>query len=56
MHFYNDIKYGNTSLEKIEKNQKQIKSKLNEITTENLKHKSKDQINTIKSIRNFLTQ
>ena len=53
MHFYNDIKYGNTSLEKIEKNQKQIKSKLNEITTENLKHRSKDQINTIKSIINF---
>ena len=30
MHFYNNIKNGNTSLEKIEKYQKQFKSKLNQ--------------------------
>ena len=43
MHIYNEIKNGNRLIEKIEKNQKQFKSKLNEITTGNPKHKSKNQ-------------
>ena len=38
----NEIKNGNISIEKIEEDEKQFKSKLNEITTGNPKHKSKD--------------
>ena len=53
MHIYNNIKNDNTSIEKMKKDQKQFKSKLNEITTVNPKHKSKDQLNTIKNIINF---
>ena len=56
MHIYNEIKSGNISIEKIEGDQKQFKSKLNEITTGNLKHKSKDQLDTIKILKIFLTQ
>ena len=53
MHICNEVKYGNDSIEKIEEDQKQFKSKLNEITTGNPKHKSKDQIDTIKNIKNL---
>ena len=48
MHIYNETKNGNISIEKIEEDQKQFKSKLNEITTEHPKHKSYDQLDTIK--------
>ena len=51
MHIYNDIKNGNISIEKIEEDQKQFQSKLNEI---NPKHKSKDQLDTIKNIKKSL--
>ena len=52
MHIFNEVKYGNDSIEKIEEDQKQFKSKLNEITTGNPK-KSKDQLYTIKDIKNL---
>ena len=52
MHICNEVKYGNDSTEKIEEDQKQFKSKLNEITTGNPK-KSKDQLYTIKDIKNL---
>ena len=48
MHLY---KNGNISIEKFEENQ--FKSKLNEITTGNPKHKSKDQLDTIRNIKNL---
>ena len=41
MDFYNEIQNGNITIEKIEEYQKQFKTKLNQITTGNLKHKSK---------------
>ena len=47
-HIYDEIKNGNISTAKIEEDQKQFKSKINEITTGNLKHKSKDQLETTK--------
>ena len=50
MHIYNETKNGNISIEKIEEDQKQFKSKLNEITTGNPQHKSKDQLDTTKNI------
>ena len=43
MHIYNETKNGNISIEKIEEDQKQFKSKLNEINTGNPKYKPKDQ-------------
>ena len=47
-HIYDEIKNGNISTSKIEEDQKQFKSKINEITTGNLKHKSKDRLETTK--------
>ena len=53
MYIYNEIKKGNMSTEKIKEDQKQFKSKLNEITIRNPKHKAKDQLDTIKNIKNL---
>ena len=53
MHNYTERKNGNMSIKKIEEDQKQFKSKLAEITTGNPKHKSKDQLDTIKKIENL---
>ena len=53
LHIYNFIKNSNISIEKIEKDQKQFKSKLNEITTGDPKYKSKDQLENIKSNRKY---
>ena len=44
MHIYNEITNDNISIEKIEEDQKQFKYKLNEITTGNIKHKSRDKV------------
>ena len=51
MHIYDNIKNDNTSIEKIEEDQKQFK--LNNITTENPSRKSKVQLNTIENIKNL---
>ena len=48
MNIYNQRKNGNISIEKIEEDQEQFNSKLNEITTGNSKRKLKDQLDTIK--------
>ena len=58
LHIYNFIKDSNISIEKIEEDQKQFKSKLNEITTGDPKYKSKDQLDTIENIKNlyFITK
>ena len=53
MHIYNEIKNGNMSIEKIEEDQKQFKSDLNEITRGNTKKKSAYQIKTIEYIKNL---
>ena len=53
IHIYNEIKNGNILIEKIAKDQKQFKSKLNEINTKNPKHKSKDQLDATKNIKNL---
>ena len=50
LHIYNNIKNSNMSIEKIEEDKKQFKSKLNEITTGNLRYKSKDQLDTKENI------
>ena len=53
MHIYSDTETGNISIEKIEVDQKQFKSKLNKITIGNLNLKSKDQLDAIKNIKNL---
>ena len=53
MHIYSDTETGNISIEKIEVDQKQFKSKLNKIAIGNLNHKSKDQLDAIKNIKNL---
>ena len=52
MGFYNFVKNGNATLKNIDEEQKEFKSDLNEIITGNTKHKSKDQLNTTKNIKN----
>ena len=47
------MKKSSVSIEKIEEDQKQFKSKLNEITTGNPKYKSKDQLDGIENIKNL---
>ena len=49
IHIYN-IKNGETSTRKIEGDKKNLKSKLNEITTGNTKYRLKDQLDTRKII------
>ena len=49
MHIYNEMKNSHISIEKIEEDQKQFKSKLNEKTTGNPNHKSKLKILNQKS-------
>ena len=51
MHIYNEIKNGNISIEEVD--QKQFKSKLNEITTGNPNHISEDQLDTLKNIKDL---
>ena len=51
MNIYNQRKNGNISIEKIEEDQEQFNSKLNEITTGNSKRKLKDQLDTIKKTK-----
>ena len=53
MYIYSDTETGNISIEKIEVDQKQFKSKLNKITIGNLNLKSKDQLDAIKNIKNL---
>ena len=44
MHIFIEMKNGNISIEKNEKDQKRFKSKLNEITTRNARHKKKNSV------------
>ena len=44
------------SIERIQEDQKQFQSKLNEIATENPKYRLKDQLDTIKILKIFKTQ
>ena len=53
MNTYENIKNSNTTIEKAKENQKQSKSNLIEIKRGNRKTKSKDQLDTIKNIKNL---
>ena len=53
MHTYNNIKNAGISIKRVEQNQEQFKSSLNEIKRRNPKNKSKVQLNTTKNIKNL---
>ena len=48
MYIYGHMKNGCTPLQQVEKQQKDFKKELNEITSGNLKHKSNNQLYVIK--------
>ena len=47
------MKNGDTTLQQVEKQQKDFKKELNKITSGNPKHKSNNQLNVIKNVKNF---
>ena len=53
IYIYDDMKNGKTTLQQIEKQQKDFKKELNEITSENPKHKSDDQLYIIENVKNL---
>ena len=53
LHLYRDRLNGNVKLAEVEKEQKQFKTELNEITRGSPKKKSEDQIKTIEHIKNL---
>ena len=53
MYTYGQLKKGEETLQQVEKEQEVFKSDLREITSENPKHKSESQINTIKNAKNL---
>ena len=53
MYTYDQLKNGEKTLQQVEKEQKNFKKELSEITTGNPKHKSEKQLYTIKNIKNL---
>ena len=53
IYIYDDMKNSKTTLQQIEKQQKDFKKELNEITSENPKHKSDDQLYIIENVKNL---
>ena len=53
MYIYDHMKNGDTTLQQVEKQQKDFKKELNEITFGNPKYKSNNQLNVIKNVKNL---
>ena len=53
MYIYGHMKNGDTTLQQVEKRQKDFKKELNEITSGNPKHKSNNQLYVIKNVKNL---
>ena len=53
MYTYNQLKNGDTTLQQAEKQQKDFKKELNEITSGNPKQKSDNQLYVIKNVKNL---
>ena len=53
MHIYNQLKNGYITLSQAEENRKTFKMKLNQITSGNPDHKSENQWNRIKNVKNL---
>ena len=53
IYIYNHMKNGDTTLQQVEKQQKDFKKELNEITSGNPKHKSSGQVYLIEKVKNL---
>ena len=53
IYIYNHMENGDTTLQQVEKQQKDFKKELNEITSGNPKHKSNNQLYVIKNVKNL---
>ena len=53
MYIYGHMKNGDTTLQQVEKQQKDVKEELNEITSGNPKHKSNNQLYVIENVQNL---
>ena len=53
MYIYGHIKHGNTTLQQVEKQQKDFKKELNEITSGNTKYKSNNQLYVINNVKSL---
>ena len=53
MYIYGHMKNGDTTLQQVEKQQKDLKKELKEITSENPKHKSNNQLYIIENVKNL---
>ena len=53
MYIYGHMKNGDTTLQQVEKQQKDFKKELNEITSGNPKHKSSGQVYLIEKVKNL---
>ena len=53
IYIYDDMKDLKITLQQVEKEQKDLKKELNEITSGNLKHKSNNQLYIIKNAKKF---
>ena len=53
MYIYGHMKNGDTTLQQVEKQQKDFKKELNEITSGNPKHKSSGQLYIIENVKNL---
>ena len=53
MYIYGHMKNGDTTLQQVEKQQKDFKKELNEITSGNPKHKSSSQLYVIENVKNL---
>ena len=53
MYIYNQLKNGDTTLQQVEKQQKDFKKELNKMTSGNPKRKSNNQLYIIKNIKNL---
>ena len=53
VYIYGHMKNGDTTLQQVEKQQKDFKKELNEITSGNPKHKSSSQLYVIENVKNL---
>ena len=53
VYIYGHMKNGDTTLQQVEKQQKEFKKELNKITFGNRKHKSNNQLHVIENVKNL---
>ena len=54
VYIYGHMKNGDTTLQQVEKQQKDFRKELNETTSRNPKHKNNNQLYVIKNVKSFI--